>query len=484
MNSPKILSILAIVCLAFTAGAQEIEIVVQTYGTSIPADSPITSSLEDTLGVEVTMTTPPAEEYASQLNLRAATGNLPDLFDITSRGLLAQYVDQGLVLDLTPYLDTELSDAVNFVGSLDSGTVGGAVYALPAKPQLEQQTLWIRQDWLDNLGLEAPQTLEQLFEIARAFTEDDPDGNGVDDTYGYGGSGMGASVSPIFGAFGVPWREADIAFSIVDGALATNLYNENMPEALRYVNRMWEAGVMDPDFFTNTVEDVREKMYRGSTGIVWIEWPKLGRAAEIEQYKSINPEANWVQLAPPEGPGGRSERAVDAGFVPKLFAMSATLADAPEKLEAALKVLDYVSTTEGNRLVSYGVEGVHYEVVDGVVTALPALAEEGGYFWTFQLTGRDDEEYLAVKFPESAPFIRFAKEQPRMKIYNGLVDVPETYNAADAQRYIGEQLLAFATGEEPIENYDEFLATLENVFQVQTHVDAAEAQLGARGLLE
>ena len=49
--------------------------------------------------------------------------------------------------------------------------------------------LWIRQDWLDNLKLEVPTTIDELEEVMRAFTEDDPDGNGQDDTYGLGGDG-------------------------------------------------------------------------------------------------------------------------------------------------------------------------------------------------------------------------------------------------------------------------------------------------------
>ena len=49
----------------------------------------------------------------------------------------------------------------------------------------------IRQDWLDNLGLDMPETFEEFKEVMRAFTEDDPDGNGVDDTYGFVSSYQG-----------------------------------------------------------------------------------------------------------------------------------------------------------------------------------------------------------------------------------------------------------------------------------------------------
>lgn len=46
--------------------------------------------------------------------------------------------------------------------------------------------MWIRQDWLDNLGLDTPTTIDELNEVALAFTKNDPDGNGQDDTFGIG----------------------------------------------------------------------------------------------------------------------------------------------------------------------------------------------------------------------------------------------------------------------------------------------------------
>lgn len=48
----------------------------------------------------------------------------------------------------------------------------------------QQDVLWLRKDWLDNLGLEVPKTMEDLEKVLTAFVEEDPDGNGVDDTTG------------------------------------------------------------------------------------------------------------------------------------------------------------------------------------------------------------------------------------------------------------------------------------------------------------
>ena len=71
--------------------------------------------------------------------------------------------------------------------------------------------LLIRKDWLDNLGLEVPTTLDELFDVMYAFTYNDPDGNGKNDTWGYGAfieettyeSYPGRRFEPLMGAFGV-----------------------------------------------------------------------------------------------------------------------------------------------------------------------------------------------------------------------------------------------------------------------------------------
>lgn len=65
-------------------------------------------------------------------------------------------------------------------------TKDGKIYGMAVSPHLtEGEVMIIRQDWLDNLGLEAPTTIDEFEEVIRAFTEDDPDGNGEKDTYGF-----------------------------------------------------------------------------------------------------------------------------------------------------------------------------------------------------------------------------------------------------------------------------------------------------------
>lgn len=67
---------------------------------------------------------------------------------------------------------------------LDNSKVDDKLYSLYLGRPLSRSGIIYRKDWADNLGLEAPTNVDEVFEMARAFTEDDPDGNGQDDTIG------------------------------------------------------------------------------------------------------------------------------------------------------------------------------------------------------------------------------------------------------------------------------------------------------------
>src|SRR5690625_6385072 len=86
--------------------------------------------------------------------------------------------------EVGPYLDEfenlgKLKDTI-----VENTKVDGKVYSLYQGRPLSRQGIIYRKDWADNLGIEAPTTIEEFYEMNRAFTEDDPDGNGEDDTIG------------------------------------------------------------------------------------------------------------------------------------------------------------------------------------------------------------------------------------------------------------------------------------------------------------
>jgi putative aldouronate transport system substrate-binding protein len=467
------------------------DISVQRPGlVEIPEDNVIQQRLEEELDINLSLSAVSAPDYYAQLSAAMAAGDAPDVF-VVDRARLDQYAQQGQVLDLSQYLEGDaLADYTAAVGdtSLPLAQVDGATYALPSRPTVNYSTYWIRQDWLDALGLDIPETVDELLEVAEAFTTDDPDGSGSDDTYGITGGRTGSMWTPLWGAFGsaglATYGSNGGTFSVDDGEVVNSISDPHTQDALEFIREMIDAGVVDPDYMTIEEVNAQEKAMQGTAGIIYGEWTTMTRADFIEQYKSLNPDAEWVQLGALTGPEGegaipRDEVRVD------MWAISSALANDEQKVERILDLFNYVSTEEGSLLTSYGIEGEHYTVDDdGTIVGTDLLASEGGYFWVYQFTGRNEQEYLETKFASQSEFVEFAASMPLFPTYNSLVIAPEMYNVADAGAYAQQGIVQFVTGQRPLSEYDNFLDELDSVFDQQDYVDAATEQLEEAGVVD
>ena len=461
-----------------------IEIVMQAgQPLPAPAEDFVKQGLDEALNADVKLTTyAAADEYNTQLNVRMAAGNYPDLFSV-SRATMVQFVEKGQLLDLTPYMD-KLGPTTSFVGeeTMKKGMFNDKVYAVAKTPQIPYNTYWVRKDWLAKVGMEAPTTIDQLYEVAVAFTEKDPDGNGAKDTYGITGGGVNAAAfAPIFGAFGVGTPGS---MYVKDGKLINAYYDPAMKDALAFIQKMQAAGVVDPELAANTGLQHQQKAIQGQAGIIYIDWPNITKSEFQEQIKTVNPNAEWQQIAPPSGPGGQFDGTWDIGAAPTMFAVSRALEENPEKLQKVFELLNYVSSPEGSRLVQYGVEGKHFNLEGEKVVPTDLMAKEANYIWVYQFTGRPEKDYLFTKFAPQEEYIEFAAAQPRIESVAGFVVPPSGYNPADANRFTQEQLLAFIGGTRPLTEYDAFLQELETTFNYKAYMDAAQQQLTDLGVVE
>ena len=145
------------------------------------ANNSMTRLIKDRLNIEVELLWE-SDEYANKLALEFATGELPDMFYMPESAYLLyrQLVDNGMLFDLGSIYDKCAGEYMLYVnGTYNNRTLtaftepDGAMYALASgnfdyngHPQM-----WIRQDWLDALGLEAPKTLEDIENVLIAFRD-------------------------------------------------------------------------------------------------------------------------------------------------------------------------------------------------------------------------------------------------------------------------------------------------------------------------
>ena len=410
---------------------------------SVPSDDAIGPALEDALDIELTLTSASGDDYWTQLSADLAAGTGADLFEV-NRNQLRQYIDQGLILDLSEYMDDELAPYYSNANeeSLAAGQFDGHDYAIVQQPTLNYHSYWIRKDWLDNLDLDMPETVDDFAEVLEAFTLEDPDGNGKADTYGLGGGDSGIMWRPLWAAFGSggvsSYGETGGSFYEEDGRVVNSLQDPDTVDALRYIQELVQNGYVDPDFLTIDESRAHERALQGTVGVIETDWPKMTKPEFVEQYQEVQPDAEWVQVGPLAGPAGEGAYPRDLSSV-RMEAVPASLADDEDQLNALFDLINYVSEGDGQRLVSFGIEDEHYTLENDQVVATDLMAEEGGYFFLYQLAGRSDEEYLGVKFPDQTDEIAFAADQPVLQLYDSLVAPPEDYRAADAGRFIQDE---------------------------------------------
>ncbi|MBD2847595.1 extracellular solute-binding protein [Paenibacillus sp. IB182496] len=459
----------------------EISIMLQA-AEPLPDNYFMIDELEERLGVKLDIQTYLPDDYTSKINTGLASDSATDIFFLSDRNMFNKLAKQGVLFDFDPYMD-QLQPTVDFVGedNLVKGQAAGKQYGIPQTARAYQYSLWARQDWLDALELAAPTDLEQFQEVLGAFRNDDPDGNGKKDTYGYSGR-PNEALGPLFGAFGTTYPGY---FYVKDGALVNSLYDPAMKDALAYIKGLFDADLIDPEMLGNTKLQHKDKAFQGQIGMLYFNWPNIAREDKIQEYKTVNPDAEWVQLDLPQGPGGQYAYYDDLGAA-TVAAFPKSVEKDPAKVEKLIELLNYVSSPEGSQLVMYGLEDVHYEIKDGEIVPVSdeAAVQEAAFTYLFQFTGRDEMVYLKSKFPNQEAAYTFANEMPLLPVYNSFVDNPEGYNAADASRYMEEELYKFLYGKRSLDEYDDFLNTLETTFGYKAYMDAAEQQLTELGILE
>ncbi len=300
------------------------------------------------------------DNWKEQLSLLMADDDeAVDIVALMDMGTFSNYAAAGAFYDLTdlladyPNIITYLSgvenDSVQDILSWTS--VNGRIFGLPSITVVRSYyTESIRSDWLKHLGLSVPETLAEWTNVMRAFTYGDPDGNGIDDTYGFSGSRQYNSLTPFFGAFGA--RPDQCYFLDDDGHVVTNVISEEYRNALGYLRNIYAEGLIDPEMFIANDYQINEKWVGGKFGIWNSWWSGAGNAVVRYHYTDYNPEDSILILNPPVGADGLSG-VIAQEPCENFFAISAK----SDKVDAALKLIDYACTTDGQRTLMWGVEG-------------------------------------------------------------------------------------------------------------------------------
>lgn len=324
------------------------------------------TALAEAFGVsEVELVTVPTD-YDQFIQTALRGGERFDLI-YTTKPLMDVLVEQGALTPLSDFIEASeiLSDpAVIPTEEWDQIRYpDGEIYSVFNK--FEGGTMPIlRADWLTALGLEVPETPDEFYTVLKAFSEDDPDGNGQDDSYGLSSAGL-YDLQPFFGAWGVKAR-----YVIAEDGTRTIPYaTEAAIPAFEWLNRLYEEDIFDPNFVTNDTGAMRDLFLADRVGMVtyWDAWVGLFNATR----QTEDPDTDFLAqgIAGPTGENG--ERILRRGD-PSVWVIPV---NAPNP-EGAKAFLEFWNTEPGILLGSAGIEGHDYTVAEDGTMELTEIGRE------------------------------------------------------------------------------------------------------------
>lgn len=287
-----------------------------------PADWFVYEKLRNELGIDLKLKALPTDtnELDSIIMQAAKTNSLPDIFR-TSRTSMVELAKQNKItsVDRMFALMPERSRMLYTDAAKKAGQIDGLTFSLSYPTSNtnipKNEGILIRKDWLDKLGLAIPKTTDEFFTVMQAFTTGDPDGNGKDDTYGFGAfieanvqeDGLGKRFSPIFGAFGVC---GTLCYDKANPML--NIHKPEFYDAISYVRNMVQSKVIDPNWFAYKKDDFRNAWKEGRFGIMREQFAAYSLKSNYAPFDKRFPNGEWIVIDPPEGPNGKSAVGVNA----------------------------------------------------------------------------------------------------------------------------------------------------------------------------
>lgn len=448
-----------------------------------PADTYRFKEMESRLNVHLELTVESTETASEKFNLMVAAGDYCDLIYAVSSnyvGGIDQAIEDDVIYDLMPFMKEgkmpHYAEAIALDSSLqvdllsENGALGGWASIL-RDGQVRKSGSLIRQDWLDDLGLEVPTTVGELKDVLIAFR----DQKGATDALWTCNSNNGevSAIKTAFEPMGIYVND--------EGKVVYGL--DTMKDYYEYMNSLWEEGLIPEDFlsYVESHKPLNSLVDKGLCGVIEDDYDTY-----MLGYQAVNDDPNCVFTAMPDLV---REEGDQIEYYSKLvsyegteYASLSTDCD-PEIIDIVLAYMDYNYCEEGYILANYGVEGITFEYDDngspvftdlivnnelGIPVALANMIYITGCFPHLRDAVKLD--YALSDAERACPAIWDSQRAEESKAMPNAVtlNTEEQYESAtlmtDVTTYMEESYLNFLTGARSIDDYDNWVAELESSF--------------------
>ncbi|WP_127547943.1 extracellular solute-binding protein [Paenibacillus amylolyticus] len=458
-----------------------LKVMSQDAGVADWSTMPVLQEMEKLSGIKLEYQLSPIDSFETKKNLVFASGDLPDMFYAADLKPAEQvtYGSQGILIPLEKYIDEGY--APNIKKILDENpdvrksftTPDGHMYALPFIDKAAvwyRGPMWYNGEFLKALNVEEPKTTEELYTYLKRVKEEDPNGNGQQDEIPLTSVKLDDLRMFFFGFWGM-YNEG--IYSDKDGKVHYPYQEEGYKGYLTFMNRLWKEDLLDHETFSQTGD---QKKAKGESN-------KLALFNDYHPYFTLGgePSTDHPLMTPV-----KSEVA-DSPVYGKHPGMSArgtfAITSSNPSPEATMRWIDYLYSYDGATLFNQGPEGVLWKFKD---------KENHVKEWLPVPGGGDREEYRGKITPNSGiltpgindpdvakglrtEFDEWIDTQNQEKLVPiGKAPFPNVYLTneeqseatallSDLDTYVKQMEAKFVTGQEPLENWDKYIAQMEKM---------------------
>ena len=440
------------------------------------ADTPMIKQLKKDTGIEVEFEHPPQGQEIEKFNIMIAGDNLPDIIQFNWEqnypGGPGKAIKDKVIIDINEIKDS----APNLYAYLKdhddvrklSSTDGGEQFAFPFVRGDESLRInkgpVLRKDWLDDLGLSVPETIDEWETVLRAFKDKKGATAPLSVTYT-----QMKDTTAFVGTFNTM-----LNFYIDGNTVKHGFLDPQLKDFLVTMNKWYTEGLLDRDFATADSATIDSYILNGNTGAVVCS---LGGG--IGRYMTAAPDDKYMLVGAPYPVTEKGKicefNALQRAVPPAFGSYAAISADCKHR-ELAAKLLDYGYSEKGKMLYNFGIEGESYEMVDGypkytdlIVNNPDGLSmTEALSLYTYaydcgptiqdvrymeQYAARPEQQEAWSTWEKSSMIKHIT---PPLNLETD--EVNEYANISNAvQTYADEMILKMIMGVEPISKYDEFV---------------------------
>jgi len=436
--------------------------------------------------IDVNFNLVPFESLTEKRNLALAGGDYPDVFYSARVGSseLTRYGPQGIFIPLNDLIDKY---APNFKKLMEENPdirkgltmPDGNIYSLPSVydpnflSMLIGTPLWVNEDWLKQLKMEEPKTIDQFYTYLKAVKETDLNGNGKKDEIPYGGTGITSIIDQIKGAWGLGTK--GLGHKFVDVVPDTNQlrFTKTLPEfkeMLQFMNKLYSEGLIDKEIFTIESGALNAKGQADLLGSTIVPNPD-----------TIMGKDNFIGLGALEGPHG--DKLYSHVKVPMVHVGAFAITDKNEHTEATIRWMDHFYGQEGATFFFMGEEGTTYnknangdlEYIDKITNNPDGLTMDQALTKYFTWTGGSYPGFVKEEYFKGSETLPNSMEAAQKAEPNAVEDIWYNFNftneetefmssvGKDIQDYIGEMEAKFVNGSASFDQWEEYVSTIEKM---------------------